>query len=337
MGRPPAQPPTVWWGPWGPPPPWASFNPNSHGYYTNWQKPGPGSYPWPQQNQQQPVTATPQTSQQTNLVMNSLGGSSTTSPPTAVFQELSDNYSSEGSPKTLFIFTCANSIKKCIWVGQFIDLSYLLETQLVPEDSKSYEFACSYSANPNRLSLTASKPKGKIDSYAAWNKAFRVYIELVALKWPGQCLPMVQCSTDINDNAGKFPFSTTYNYDIKFCLRRQADPLLPWNEIDNRLWSKCFARGTRESNFSSSNFCPSSIHTNQDIKTCRDFNNGTCTWSICKFQHRCSKCFTTGHNQIQCRKQQCNVTAHPAQSGNILTGNTNQSQQIQGTSQRSSQ
>ena len=101
-------------------------------------------------------------------------------------------------------------------MGQFIDLAYLLETQLVSEDSKSYEFACSNSANPNRLSLTASKPIGKIDSFAAWNKVFRVYIEITAFKWLDQCLPMVQYSADINNNAGKFPFGTTYNYDIQF-------------------------------------------------------------------------------------------------------------------------
>ena len=98
MGQPTAQLPTVWWGPWGPPPPWASFNQNSHGYYSNWQQPGPGSYPWPQQNQQQPVTSTPQTPQQTSHLTNSFGGLSTTSPPTVAFQELSDNNSSEGSP-----------------------------------------------------------------------------------------------------------------------------------------------------------------------------------------------------------------------------------------------
>ena len=339
MGQPKAQLPTVWWGHWGPPPPWASF----------------GSYPWPQQNQQQLVTSTPQTPQQTSHLANSFGGLSTTSPPTAAFQELSDNNSSEGSPakddavndplinalavsaiqgikgQTYLSLHVANLIKKHIWVGQFIDLAYLLETQLVPEDSKSHGFACSNSANPNRLSLTSSKPKGKIDFYAAWNKAFRVYIELVALKWPDQCLPMIQHSADINDDTGKFPFSTTYNYDnydIKFHLRRQADPSLPWNEIDNRLWSKCIAGGARENNFFSANFHPSSTPMNQDIKTCRDFNNGTCTQSICKFQHRCSKCFTAGHNQRQCRKQQRNITTQSAQSGNISTSNTNQSQQI---------
>ena len=248
------------------------------------------SYPWPQQNQQQPVTSTPQTIQQTSHLANSFWGVSTTSPPTAAFQELSDNNSSEGSPakddavndplinalaasaipgikgQPYLSLHVANSSKKHIWVGQFIDLAYLLETQPVPEDSKSYEFACSNSANPNRLSLTVFKPKGKIDSYAAWNKAFRVYIELVALKWPDQCLSMVQYSADINDNAGKFPFSTTHNYDIKFHLRKQADPSLHWNEIDNRLWSKCFAGGARKSNFSTMEPVPSpSVNSSIDV------------------------------------------------------------------------
>ena len=136
-------------------------------------------------------------------------------------------------------------------MGQFIDFAYLLETKLVPEDSKSYEFACSNSANPNRCSLTASKPSG-------------VYIEIVALKWLDQCLPMVQYSADINDSAGKFPFGTTYNYDIKFRLRCQVNPALPWNEIDNRLWSKCFAGGVTDSNFPVLIFIPLPM---QQIKT----------------------------------------------------------------------
>ena len=98
IGQPTAQPPTAWWGPWDPPPPWASFNPNSHRYCSNWQQPGLGSYPWPQQNQQQLVTSSPQTPQQTSHLANSFGGLSTTSPPTAAFQELSDYNNSEGSP-----------------------------------------------------------------------------------------------------------------------------------------------------------------------------------------------------------------------------------------------
>ena len=197
MGQPTAQPPAVWWGPWGPLPPWASFNPNSQGFYNNWQQPGPGSYPRAQQ-QQQPsqVSLTPSVQQQVSQQLTSLGAPSPNLPPTAAYQDLSDNTSSNGSQvkqddvtdllvnavlasavpgikgQPYLSLYVANLIKKHILVGQFIDLAYLLETQLVPEDSKSYEFACSNSANPNRLSLTASKPRGKVDSYTAWNKAF---------------------------------------------------------------------------------------------------------------------------------------------------------------------
>ena len=49
------------------------------------------------------------------------------------------------------------SIKKCIWAGEYIDLVYLLETNPVPEDEKSYEFACT-SHTTNKLSLTTAKP-----------------------------------------------------------------------------------------------------------------------------------------------------------------------------------
>ena len=90
-----------------------------------------------------------------------LGVPSAQSPLTAAYQDLSDNASSNRSlakedavtdplVNTLAVSSVpgikgqpylslhiANSIKKRVWVDQFIDLAYLLETQLVPEDSKS--------------------------------------------------------------------------------------------------------------------------------------------------------------------------------------------------------
>ena len=115
------------------------------------------------------------------------------------------------------------SIKKRIWAGQYIDLAYLLGTQPVPDDDKAYEFSCSNS-NTNKLSLTTVKPKVKVDSYNSWNKAFRVLTEIVTLKWPDQCLPMVQYAAEISDNIEKFTFVAIYNYDIKFRLKKQMKP-----------------------------------------------------------------------------------------------------------------
>ena len=125
-------------------------------------------------------------------------------------------------------------IKKRIWVGQYVDLAYLLETQPVPDDDKVYKFSCSNS-NTNKLSLTTAKPKAKVDSYNSWNKAFRVLTEIVALKWPDQCLPMVQYATGISGNTRKFTFAATYNYDIKFRLKKQRN----WPLSGMRLTTAC--------------------------------------------------------------------------------------------------
>ena len=107
--------------------------------------------------------------QQVSQQPTSLGAPSPNLLPTAGYQDSSDNTSSNGSPvkqddvtdqlvnalsvsavpgikgQPYLSFHVANLINKHIWVGQFIDLAYLLETQPVPEDSKSYEFACSNS------------------------------------------------------------------------------------------------------------------------------------------------------------------------------------------------
>ena len=85
----------------------------------------------------------------------------------------------------------------------------------MPEDDKSYEFACT-SNFTNKLSLTTAKPKAKIESYNSWNKAFRVLTEIVSLHDPAQCLPIVQFAAEVNDNIGKFTFPVTYQYYMKF-------------------------------------------------------------------------------------------------------------------------
>ena len=113
-----------------------------------------------------------------------------------------------------------------MWAGEYIDLAYLLETNPVPGDEKSYEFACT-SNSTNKLSLTTAKPKAKIDSYNSWNKAFKVLTEIVTLQDPSQCLPMVQYAAELNDNISKFTFLVTYQYDMKFRLKRQIKPQTP--------------------------------------------------------------------------------------------------------------
>ena len=36
-------------------------------------------------------------------------------------------------------------------------------------------------------------------------------------------------------------------------------------------------------------------------KICFRFNQGKCSYSKCKFQHLCNKCFKKGHNALNCK------------------------------------
>ena len=124
-----------------------------------------------------------------------------------------------------FLCMYLHHLRKRFWLDNMLIL--LIYWKPVPDDNKAYVFSCSNN-NTNKLSLTTAKPKAKVDSYTSWNKAFRVLIEIVALQWPDQYLPMFQYAAEL-----------LYNYHVKFQLKKQSHHHLPWNEIDNRLWTKC--------------------------------------------------------------------------------------------------
>ena len=124
------------------------------------------------------------------------------------------------------------------------------------------------------------------------NKAFRVLTEIVAFRDPTQCLPMVQYAAELNDNIGKFTFLVTYQYDMKFHLKKQIKPSIPWNVINNHLWSKCFSGTAKDLSFhTNSQQGGGNFHSQ---RTCNDFNFRSCTRAKCKFQHKCSKCYKLG-------------------------------------------
>lgn len=320
-GLPPtAMPPAQWWGPWGPPPQWSQ-------YYQHWPAVPQLQAQLPQNtsaaaNRVQATQSTQQSQyQHTPEIPAHLppvaAYTPTPDPPDQVAtdaQQDTDQLVNALTVSTvpgnqnepILSLHVSQSLKKRIWVGEYVDLAYLIETNPVPEDDKSYEFACT-SNSTNKLSLTTAKPKAKVDTYTAWNKAFRVLTEIVALCDPSQCLPMVQYAAELNDNIGKFTFPVTYQYDMKFRLKKQLKPNTPWNVIDNHLWAKCFSGANREP-----------IHNNYQMnnnfrsqRTCDDFNFRTCNRQKCRFQHKCSKCNRPGHTQRQC---------HSYNPSNIVSG-----------------
>ena len=127
---------------------------------------------------------------------------------------------------------------------------------------------------------------------------------------------MVQYAAELNDNTSKFAFPVTYQY-MKFCLKKQIKPSTPWNVIDNHLWSKCFSGAAKDSSFHANSQQEGAIFLSQ--RTCHDFNFRSCTRAKCKFQHKCSKCYQSGHTQHQCHVASSNNTT----SSSFTTSRTN--------------
>ena len=146
-GLPPSnQLPAQWWGPWGPPPPWAQ-------YYQQWSPlpspavPGNGNNSSNQQHlaHQQWHQNTVQANQPpvANYNPGSQGSPDKQHDhkdqplPDLLVNALAVSTVPGKQPEPILSMHVSQSIKMCIWTGEYIDLAYLLETNPVPEDEKS--------------------------------------------------------------------------------------------------------------------------------------------------------------------------------------------------------
>ena len=125
------------------------------------------------------------------------------------------------------------NIRRQIWADIYIDLALMLEKDHFAEQPLQF-------VNKNgKVTLSTAPSSVKIETWALWNKAFRMFTEIYCLKYPNKCMELLQYSGLLNNLAGKFPFSQVYMYDKEFCLELQQLPSTPWNVIDTQLWSQC--------------------------------------------------------------------------------------------------
>ena len=102
-----------------------------------------------------------------------------------------------------------DEVKRKIWANSYVDLSDLLDKD---KDDQPLHVTQS-----NNGLLTFKKTKiNKVDGWAMWNKAFRIFIEIYCLKLPSKCINLVQDTGILNNLAGKFPFVQVYNYNKDF-------------------------------------------------------------------------------------------------------------------------
>ena len=124
-----------------------------------------------------------------------------------------------------------DNIKRCIWANKYVDFQYLIESD--PTEEIVYQFVAS---SNNAVALKPAKPKSKLDGWAAWNKAFRMFTEIYCMKYPDRSIKLFQYSGRLNNLAGKFPFDQVYAYNKEFRADLEWFPDKPWDQIDQQLW-----------------------------------------------------------------------------------------------------
>ena len=116
------------------------------------------------------------------------------------------------------------TIKNKVWSYSYVDLGTLPESSTNPDEEEEYDLFPDKVSN--KISFRPTTKHHTINTFAAWNRAFRVLTELLAIKWPHLCLQLVQYAHLINEQVGKFPFSQVYAYDKRFRHQISMDPSL---------------------------------------------------------------------------------------------------------------
>ena len=212
-----------------------------------------------------------------------------------------------------------HDIRRKIWAHTFVDFSDLLD--------KDKDDAPLHVINTNGL-LSFKKAKvNKVDGWALWNKAFRVFTEIYCLKYPAKCIDLVQYSGILNNLAGKFPFAQVYNYDKEFRQELEEEPQLQWNKIDQQIWAVTLhgihtinqGHQQQSGKFSNQGRQQFKKRTEWPFRHCYDHSRGGCNHPSCTFPHICGICGSHNHTTPNCPQykggQATTSTGHYSQQG----------------------
>ena len=193
-----------------------------------------------------------------------------------------------------------DDIRRKIWANTFVDFSDLLD--------KDKDDAPLHVTNTNGM-LSFKKAKvNKVDGWASWNKAFRVFTEIYCLKYPAKCIELVQYSGILNNLAGKFPFVQVYNYDKEFRQELEEDPQLQWNKINQQIWAVTLHgihtlnqnQQQQPNRFQSQGKQQFKKRTEWPFRHCYDHSRGGCNRPSCTFPHICGICGSHNHTTPNC-------------------------------------
>ena len=154
-----------------------------------------------------------------------------------------------------------------------------------------------------------------INSFVKWEQAFRIYSNIYTRHHPHKSTELIQYNHIIHTIASTYIWENVYAYDKEFQLHLSKHPERSWSVILQQAWSMKlkdrlrYDTSTPSTSAHNSGFASStqSDHNRTPIKSnepCKRYNKfGKCKFGMgCKYDHKCSYCYKTGHTILMCRK-----------------------------------
>ena len=200
--------------------------------------------------------------------------------------------------------TCAK-----IMDGLYVDFGKLIPRDRVEQDGEQKPFQLFQKGGQTYFAQPRSSVN--ISNIHKWDQAFRVYTNIYTQRHPQRASELMEYSHTIHTIAAAYVWENVYLYDIDFRMQMGRNPTRAWSVILQQSWNlRLKDRLTNRYEAQGGHHTPQNHNTQgnragNNLKTepCRRFNRGKCGYGpSCRYEHRCSYCFKTGHSILNCRK-----------------------------------
>lgn len=194
-------------------------------------------------------------------------------------------------------------IQEKILNHQYINLALLLKGSI-----ELSEICSGGTLHINEKGCIESRPKilrQTIHNIEEWTDAFIIFSSVYLQKFPEKITEILKYMSVIREAATRYPTNAWIKYDQQFRLRQACESTRQsWGSLNGELWLRVMSNPSQNNSGSSAlrrttgESANTPSHTNS--LTCNAFNEGNCTWNICKFKHTCAACNSSLHGRSNC-------------------------------------
>ena len=186
-------------------------------------------------------------------------------------------------------------IKK-IKKGEYVDFSNLVpHDRVAVEDEQRLEMLI----KGGRTFYIPVNDCPNINSFAQWEQAFRVYVNIYTKENPHRSSELIEYNHVIHTISSTYSWENVYQYNKDFRIHMSCNPECSWSIILQQAWSLRLKDKINHNDAHS----PTGTTHERVGEPCQRYNQGWCLFGAsCKYKHKCSYCFKFGHSILTCRK-----------------------------------